>query len=208
MGEREQHGVTIRQAVGRLEVSADTVKRWLKAGQREREVTPQGFRWLIHLPETGGEPSEAVGSSQTSDTSRHDYLSLAGDESHGRTRSGSSAGSRASWNPGSARSLSCIQSSRSRLLRSPHSRHGFPSVGVMNAWARTSRPTPARSNVRLGDGRVCVDGGQGNDISRRRPGDGKGNTDELSRCVPTCSVRAESRKAYRRIPFARDSSWR
>jgi hypothetical protein len=54
MGER----VTIKEAAERLGVSADTIRRRLKAGelQGERQKTPQGFIWLISLPEDA--PSE------------------------------------------------------------------------------------------------------------------------------------------------------
>lgn len=49
--------VTIAEAAQRLDISTDTVQRRLKRGELAgvKETTPQGFRWLVELP------NEAVG---------------------------------------------------------------------------------------------------------------------------------------------------
>jgi hypothetical protein len=53
MGEK----VPIREAAGRLGVSDDTIRRRLRRGELvgEQQPTPQGFTWLVELPEV--EPS-------------------------------------------------------------------------------------------------------------------------------------------------------
>lgn len=45
--------VTIAEAAQRLDVSADTVQRRLKRGELAgvKQTTPQGFRWLVELPD-------------------------------------------------------------------------------------------------------------------------------------------------------------
>jgi hypothetical protein len=49
----ETERVPIRDAAQRLGISTDTVRRRLKSGELngERQETPQGFIWLVELPE-------------------------------------------------------------------------------------------------------------------------------------------------------------
>ncbi len=62
---------TVSGAVQVFEVSVDTVRRRMKRGELEarREQTPQGFRWLIRLPdeESPASPQNAPGSPQTAE---------------------------------------------------------------------------------------------------------------------------------------------
>ncbi len=70
---------TVSEAAQALGVSVDTIRRRMKRGEMDtrREQTPQGFRWLIRLPDETltGEvsvqaPQNAPGSSLASDHGR------------------------------------------------------------------------------------------------------------------------------------------
>lgn len=53
--------VTVAEAAQRLGVSIDTIQRRMKRGDLlgVKDPTPQGFRWLVELPEAVAEPSDA-----------------------------------------------------------------------------------------------------------------------------------------------------
>jgi hypothetical protein len=53
--------VTLAEAAHRLGVSVDTVRRRLQKGELkgEQQARPQGFIWLIEMPEETGQPSNS-----------------------------------------------------------------------------------------------------------------------------------------------------
>ncbi len=69
---------TVAETAQVFGVSADTIRQRIKRGELEtrREQTPQGFRWLIHLPELDTAPatsSEAPGSPGSDDQGMQGY---------------------------------------------------------------------------------------------------------------------------------------
>ena len=58
--------VTLAEAAHRLGVSVDTVRRRLQKGELkgEQQVRPQGFIWLIELPDEPGQTSNSSADSQ------------------------------------------------------------------------------------------------------------------------------------------------
>ena len=67
--------VTVGEAAGRLKVSTQTVKRRLKSGslQGEQKDTPQGYIWLVNIPEDEADTTSRNGdipSDTSADTSK------------------------------------------------------------------------------------------------------------------------------------------
>lgn len=62
--------VTIKEAAARLNVSQDTIRRRLKAGEFEGMQEPtgsrSGFRWLVEVPDDEPEPQETASQAEAS----------------------------------------------------------------------------------------------------------------------------------------------
>lgn len=76
------HWGTVAETAQVFGVSADTIRRRIKRGDLEtrREQTPQGFRWLIRLPdeESPASPQNAPRSPQTAETIDHGAIVVYG----------------------------------------------------------------------------------------------------------------------------------
>jgi len=73
---------TVAEAAQVFEVSVDTIRRRMKRDELDarREQTPQGFRWLIRLPdeESPASPQNAPRSPQTAETIDHGAIVMYG----------------------------------------------------------------------------------------------------------------------------------
>lgn len=73
---------TVSEAAQAFDVSVDTIRRRMKRGELDtrREQTPQGFRWLIRLPDDASEeaPQNMPGVAQTADPIDHGSIVVYG----------------------------------------------------------------------------------------------------------------------------------